>query len=442
LIDDDPDNLHQVRLSLQAEGHTVRVTANGDDLDSALERDAFDICVLGVSAENDDALSLLPQLRRISPAMRVLVMTGRPDSSLTVAALRAGASDFLPRPCKTKELLHAVGQQLSELGRQWTPPDITAAEPTTSEPAFRSTLQFARRVARTDATVLILGENGTGKTQLARCLHGWSPRAARCFVTVSCPSLTSELLASELFGHVRGAFTGAIDHRPGRVEVAEGGTLFLDEVGDLPMALQSKLLRFLQDREYERLGDPQTRSADVRVVAATNQDLSAMVRDGRFREDLYYRLNVVCLELPALRARPHDLLPLARGMLLEEAQRYGRPSLEFSPEALAILVAHDWPGNLRELHNTIERAVILADDVTVRAEHLLLTPSSRAAAAAEATSGRAGAGDPISLQELERAHIEAIIARSESLETAARRLGIDSSTLYRKRRRYGQCLSD
>ncbi len=296
---------------------------------------------------------------------------------------------------------------------------------------MHATLELAQRVAEKDASLLILGENGTGKTVLARAIHQWSGRRDAIFATVSCPSLSAELLASELFGHVRGSFTGATDNRQGRVQIAEGGTLFLDEIGDLPAVLQPKLLRFLQDREYERVGDPNTRTADVRVIAATNRDLGSMVEQGKFREDLFYRLNVVTLTMPPLRERREDIEKISEGMLARLARRYDAPARRFSADALALLMAHSWPGNLRELHNAIERAVIVSRGEAIGAEHL---PFAR-----ERPPASLGlrAGDAVSLQELERAHIEAVIASSPSLEAAARLLKIDSSTLYRKRKQYG-----
>ena len=261
-------------------------------------------------------------------------------------------------------------------------------------------------------------------------IHRWSRRSKAVFATVSCPSLSAELLASELFGHVRGAFTGATDNRPGRVQIAEGGTLFLDEIGDMPSALQPKMLRFLQDREYERVGDPHTRKADVRVVAATNQDMEAMIREGRFREDLYYRLNVVTLTVPPLRERRDDIRALAEWHLAKLARNYDRPARRFSRAAMSVLMMHAWPGNLRELHNVIERAVIIGDGEVIGPELLPF------AATRPPPSLGLRAGDAVSLEELERAHIEAVIAVSPSLEAAAALLEIDSSTLYRKRKLY------
>jgi NtrC-family two-component system response regulator AlgB len=285
-------------------------------------------------------------------------------------------------------------------------------------------------VAPTEATVLLRGESGVGKGVLARAIHARSRRAGRSFVTVHCPSLSAELLESDLFGHVKGAFTGAVQDKAGKVDAADGGTLFLDEVGDLPAALQPKLLRLVQDREYERVGEPVVRAADVRIVAATNRDLEAEVAAGRFREDLFYRLNVIDVTIPPLRLRRADILPLARGLLAFFARQTGKPVTGFTPEAEELIRTYAWPGNVRELRNAIERGVILGAEPLVGAQHLpgQLTRTSGA---------RAEVGGPFTLDELEAEHIRRVVASSPSLDEAAKVLGIDPSTLYRKRKRGG-----
>ena len=307
-----------------------------------------------------------PQLREVAPWMRVITVTAANDVSTAISAMRAGTADYMTKPCQPEELVHAVGQQLATRRLEQRVESLEQEREngngkeleSTASPAVRLALDVAHRVADTDATLLILGENGTGKTALARAIHRWSRRRDAVFATVSCPSLTAELLASELFGHVRGAFTGAADNRQGRVQVAEGGTLFLDEVGDLPLSLQPKLLRFLQDHEYERVGDPHTRTADVRVIAATNRDLTAMVAEGKFREDLLYRLNVVTLTVPPLRERNEDIRTLAQGLLEKFVRQYEKPARRFSDAAANMLASYEWPGNLRELRNVADRSVL------------------------------------------------------------------------------------
>jgi NtrC-family two-component system response regulator AlgB len=296
-------------------------------------------------------------------------------------------------------------------------------------PAMRAVLDVLPRLAAAEATVLLRGENGTGKGVGARALHAQSGRAARPFVTVNCPTLSDDLLASELFGHARGAFTGAVRDQPGRVEAADGGTLFLDEIGEISPGLQAKLLRFLQEREFERLGESRTRRADVRIIAATNRDLEADVRAGRFREDLLYRLNVVELTLPPLRERREDIVPLAGHFLAFFARAAGRATPALSPAAAAALAAYDWPGNVRELRNAVERALILSPAAT-------LEPAAFPARVAAAPPAGPTLGGDHSLDAIEREHIRRVLARVATLEDAARILGIDASTLYRKRKRY------
>ena len=292
---------------------------------------------------------------------------------------------------------------------------------------------MARRVAPFDAAVLLRGENGTGKGVLARTLHAWSRRAGGPFVTVNCPSLNPELLESDLFGHARGAFTGAVRDAAGKVAAAEGGTLFLDEVGDLPPMLQPKLLRFLQDRQYERVGESNTRLADVRLVAATNRDLEAMVGSGGFREDLLYRLNVVEMTLPPLRDRS-DVAELADHLLGFFARQSGRKLVGYTPEASEALARHAWPGNLRELRNAIERAAILAEGPEIGLADL---PDRIQARPQEGPDRAVELGRPVSLEALEAEHIRRVLAATPGREEAARILGIDPSTLYRKRKQYG-----
>ncbi len=279
--------------------------------------------------------------------------------------------------------------------------------------------------------MLLRGESGTGKGVLARALHARSARAGRPFVVVNCPTLSADLVASELFGHTRGAFTGAVRDNPGRVEYADGGTLFLDEIAEIPPPLQAKLLRFVQDREFERVGEARTRKADVRVVAATNRPLEAEVAAGRFREDLFYRLNVVDVRVPALRERPEDILPLARRFAAFFARSAKRPTPDLSPEAQAALTAYTWPGNVRELRNTVEHAVMLWPAPTIEPHAFPERIASRT------TSPAPQVGGDCTVDDLEREHILRVLMRQATLDEAAAILGMDVSTLWRKRKKYG-----
>ncbi|THD04344.1 sigma-54-dependent Fis family transcriptional regulator [Panacagrimonas perspica] len=438
VIDDDASIQRAFRRALEEEGYTVVTAQSAIEAEAAIGRGAFDICTLDLNLGEVYGLDLLPRLREWAPWMRVILVTAVDDVKVAMNAVRTGASDYLVKPCTPEQLTHAVDQQAQarrlEKRIESLESDNTAREAhkfTTSNTSLMAQFESARQVAATDATVLLLGESGTGKTALARAIHDWSNRAKAVFATVSCPSLSPELLASELFGHVRGAFTGATDNRQGRVQIADGGTLFLDEIGDLPLAIQPKLLRFIQDHEYERVGDPHTRTANVRIIAATNRDLKKMISEGQFREDLYYRLNVITLTMPPLRERTEDLVSVAEGMLLTFVRQYDRPARRFNEQAVNWLRQYGWPGNLRELRNVVERAVILCNQESIGLEYL---PTHTESAAKPGPGLRAG--DTVSLEELERAHILAVMSATSTLDNAAKILGIDGSTLYRKRKQY------
>jgi NtrC-family two-component system response regulator AlgB len=298
----------------------------------------------------------------------------------------------------------------------------------TQSAVMEAVLTIAWRAAPTSASVLLLGENGTGKSRLARAMHERSARASKPFVNVNCPCLQPQLLESELFGHVRGAFTGAVSDALGKVAAAEGGTLFLDEVGELPLGVQAKLLRLLQERCYERVGEARTRRADIRVLAATNRDLKQLVAEGAFREDLYYRLNVISICMPPLRGRPEDIIPTAEYFLEQISRSAGARRRHLTLAARDILLAHAWPGNLRELRNVIERAAILCDR-----EWLDACDFAELSARDEALAPQVG--EFVTLDALIEAHIRQVMARANSYEQAARILGIDKSTLYRWRKR-------
>ncbi|MFY2763943.1 sigma-54-dependent transcriptional regulator [Arenimonas sp. MALMAid1274] len=432
-IDDDRDLLDNLRYCLEAAGHQVTVAdtlAQGLALAASLP---FHVCLLDRNLGLDNGAEALPRLRELAPRMPVVMLTAHARVDDAVAALAAGAADYLIKPCSAAQLQLAVARQLDTrrlVDRVTTlesEREDSGGEFASANPAMQALLASARRAAQTDANILVLGESGSGKGLLARCIHDWSARAGAAFATVNCPSLSPELLESELFGHARGAFTGAAQSTVGRVGHADGGTLFLDEIGDFPLALQPKLLRFIEDKAYERIGDPGTRRADVRIIAATNHDLAAAVAANRFRADLYYRLKVVALTLPPLRERPEDLEPLALDFLQRFARRHGRPARRLQPAALAKIRGYAWPGNVRELQNVIERAVILGNEASIGPSQLLLEP---VAAPVEYDTGA-------TLEDVERRHMAAVLAASDTLDAAARTLGVDLSTLYRKRKLYG-----
>lgn len=434
LVDDEAAILRTFRYCLEDAGYQVAAANSAAQAETLLQQQVFDLCFLDLRLGDDNGLDVLERMRVQAPWMRVVIITAHSAIDTAVDAIQAGAVDYLVKPCSPQQLRMAAAKQLEvrqlavrlellegEMGR-------SQANLQSNNPALMQVLETARQVADTDANILILGESGTGKGELARAIHGWSKRAKKNRVTINCPSLTAELMESELFGHTRGAFTGASESTQGRISQADGGSLFLDEIGDFPLPLQPKLLRFIQDKEYERVGDPVTRQANVRIIAATNLDLDTMVREGRFREDLLYRLNVITLTLPALRDRSEDILPLAEGFLAHFVNEYGRPARAFSDAASSMLQHYNWPGNIRELRNVIERACIVCGDSHIEPSHFGLGE--------QGVETPLKVGAVLSLEALEKAHIAALLASSPTLDEAAATLGIDVSTLYRKRKQY------
>ena len=443
VVDDDPGVRQSLRLCLEAAGARVLGVATGAAVLEALDRSHFDVVFLDLWLGAEAGLDLLPEMLARQPDLGVIVGTAFASIESAVDAVKRGAVDYIPKPFTPDQIRLTAnrvleGQRLrrriAELQEQLDENGAPAVFESHS-PAFRRFLRTAARAAASDAVVLLSGESGTGKNVIARWLRANSPRAAAPFVTVNCPALSGDLMSSALFGHRRGAFTSATHDTAGKVQEAEGGTLFLDEVGELTADAQARLLRFLNDQTYERLGDARERRADVRVIAATNRDLEAEVEAGRFREDLFYRLHVVSIVVPALRDRIEDVPLLAGHYLALFGRKQRRPALAFSPAAQDAMLAHGWPGNLRELRNSVERAAILAPQDLLEPADLALP--GRHSSTAEGTGSAVRLGAPISLAALEREHIARVVAQAPSLEAAARVLDIDATTLQRKRKRYG-----
>ncbi len=437
VVDDEPNIRKTLTISLEAEGHRVTAVSNFQDALAEAGRRFFDVALVDLRLGTASGLELIPKLSTLCPWLKIAVITAYASIDTAVEAMRRGAFDYLPKPF-THDQVALLMQKVAEVRdleqkvavlQETLHEALPESDLTSRSPAMQRTLALARKVADSDATLLIRGESGTGKTILARAIHTWSRRAARGFGVVSCPSLSADLLESELFGHVKGAFTGALRDHPGRLAACEGGTLFLDEIGDLPLALQPKLLRVLQEKEYERVGDLVTRKADVRIITATSVDLEAAVRAGRFREDLFYRLNVMEIIVPPLRERREDIQPLAERLLAFFARQNHRKMLGFTTEARDALVIYAWPGNVRELRNAVERAVLLSNDDQIGQEHLplKLTPPL--------TELRVG--DLVSLEKIEERHIRQVLAATKSFDEAARVLGLDPVTLWRRRKKYG-----
>ncbi len=434
VVDDEPNIRKMLAVSLSTDGHRVTTVSNGPEALVQCARQPFDLAFVDLRLGTEQGLELIPRLLAESAWMRVVVITAFATIETAVEAMQRGASDYLPKPFTPAQVrlvvervsrVRALEQRVARL--EGSVGDAADVDLKSDNPAMRRAIELARQVAATDATILIRGESGTGKGVLAKAIHGWSERATGPFSTVSCPALSPQLLESELFGHVKGAFTGAVRDNPGRIAMSQGGTLFLDEIGDLPLNLQPKLLRFVQDRQYERVGDTVTRQADVRVISATNVNLEDAVRAGRFREDLLYRINVIQIDLPPLRERPEDLEPLAQAMLTFFSRR--RPLAGFTEPAMAALRGYAWPGNVRELRNVIERAAILTRGDRVGVEHLPAAVSSH--------GGEPKLGDPVPFDAIEAVHIRRLMASSKSVEEAADALGVDTATLWRKRKKYG-----
>ncbi len=439
VIDDDASLRRTLRLSLEVLGHRAVEARDGVQAIELLGRQPFEMALLDLRLAQENGLELLPRLLRLAPGLHVVIVTAYATIETAVEAMRRGAFDYLPKPFTPDELrailnriaqLRRLESQVADLEEQ-VRSSVPEVDLQTTEPKMRAVLDVAFKTAATDATILLRGESGTGKGVLARAIHARSQRAAHPFVTLHCPSLSAELLESELFGHAEGAFTGAVRDTVGKVAVAEGGTLFLDEIGDLPLALQPKLLRLLQERCYERVGETQTRAGNIRMLAATNRNLEAELATGRFREDLYYRLNVIEVTVPPLRDRPGDILPLAEHLLRFFARQNAKPFSGFAEPVRAALVRYAWPGNIRELRNTIERGVILAAVPVIQLADLPSQVGSPSQTRPGATS------EPQTLDQMEAETIRRVLASAATLDEAAVRLGIDPSTLYRKRKKYG-----
>ncbi len=435
LVVDDEEGLREfVGDALEADGHlTVRV-ADGQAAADRLAHESFDLVITDLRMPGPiDGMALLRRLRAEQPETEVIVLTAYGTVETAVEAMRLGAFDYLQKPLSGPAELRLVATRALERRglltlRDQSRRDTLALPPLTyGDPVMAPVADALRKVAATNTTVLLLGESGTGKEVAARTLHAWSPRAEGPFVAMSCAAVPESLIESELFGHEKGAFTGAVAARRGRIELAEGGTLFLDEIGELKPELQVKLLRVLQERRFERVGGTRTLSADVRWIAATNRDLAAMRAAGTFREDLYHRLAVFPVRLPPLRERRQDILPLAGVLLARIAGEQGLPKLELDESARRRIAEAAWPGNVRELANTLERATILAGGGVIGARHLTVEPAAAPAAA----------GPVRTMVELEREALQRALAEcGGNRRRAAERLGIGLRTLYEKLKRY------
>jgi DNA-binding NtrC family response regulator len=444
IADDQADVLEALRLLLKGEGFQIESASSPAGVLAALEAREFDVALVDLNYARDttsgeEGLNLLSRLQAMDPTLPVVVMTAWGSVDVAVEAMRRGARDFVQKPWDNPRLLAILrtqaelsqalrrGQRLeaeNSLLRGDRLPNLVA-----ESPAMQAVVQVVARVGPSEANVLVLGENGTGKGVVARALHAVSTRATRPMVTVNSGGVSEGVFESELFGHVRGAFTDARSDRVGRFELADQGTLFLDEIANVPLGQQAKLLRVIETGEFERLGSSRTRKVDVRIISATNADLGEEVGAGRFRQDLLFRLNTIEIRLPPLRDRKEDLPLLAHHFLRQHAERYRKHLTGFEAGALQALLEHGWPGNVRELDHAVERAVLMSQGPVIRTADLALRP---------ARDGGAGRLEDMSLEDVECFLIKKAMTRYDgNVSHAARALGLSRSALYRRLQRYG-----
>ncbi len=445
IADDDRDVLEALRLLLKGEGYEAATVTRPGDVLKALAKESYDVALVDLNYTRDttsgqEGLDLLAQIQAADATLPVVVMTAWGSVELAVEAVRRGAKDFVQKPWDNRRLLSILRTQIElaqalrrgarlEAENKYLRTEGAAARPLliAESPAMRPVLEMIARVGPSDANVLITGENGTGKEVVARTLHMLSERAARPVVTVNAGALSEGTFESELFGHVRGAFTDAKTERVGRFELADGGTLFLDEIANVPINLQPKLLRVIETGEFERVGSSHTRRVDTRVLSATNADLNREVSEGRFRQDLLFRINTVEIRLPPLRERPEDIPLLAEHFLSQYTKRYRKTLSGFDPTALAALAAHPFPGNVRELDHLVERAVLMARSDVVEAGDLGI----------QATRDVNRRLEEMNLEEVERLLIQKALARfGGNVNLAAEALGVSRSALYRRIGKY------
>ena len=436
VVDDEEPFRRLLKKELTRKGYAVEVAPDGSEALRLLHDKSFDVILLDVVMPGMHGISLMKKLKEDSGTPAIIVLTGKATVETAVEAMKNGAYDYLTKPYKLDELVIVIDRAY-EYSRLSVKSKLLEQELVRKESPFefigrsrqlRDILALIQKVAPTDSPVFIQGESGTGKELVANTVWHFSTRKDAPFIALNCASLSENLIESEIFGHEKGAFTSAYQMKHGLVEVADKGTLFLDEIGEMPIGLQAKLLRFLDSGEFRRVGGNKTLSVDVRMIAATNKDLTGMIKTGKFREDLYYRLNVINLTIPALRERKEDIAELSRHFLKKYAKKLSKAITDFTPEALELLAGYHWPGNVREVENVVERAVILCESDRIGADDLSIPSSAKVAEL----------GTNPSLEEMEKAYILRVLKEvGNNQSKASQLLGIDRKTLYLKLKKYG-----
>ncbi|HSD73456.1 MAG TPA: sigma-54 dependent transcriptional regulator [Steroidobacteraceae bacterium] len=449
VVDDEEIVLRSCRRALGDGQRVVDTVSSGAEALKRIEEGRYDVVLLDIMMPDIDGLQVLQRVKESHPDLEVIMVTGLSQIDTAVRAMKLGAFDYLPKPFDPDELALVVDRAVErrrllqenvsmqgEAGSKYRFENIIG-----SSPRMQAVFRLIAQCAPTNTTVLITGESGTGKELIARAIHYNSLRKDQPIVPVDCMSLSENLLESELFGHVKGAFTGAVANKRGLLEVAEGGSVFLDEVGNIPLSIQAKLLRVIQEREFKAVGDTRTQSANIRLVCATNRDLRAMVAEGAFRDDLFYRINIFPIRVPALRERREDIPALAHHFLKECSAEIGKPVTRFSDDAMALLTSYDWPGNVRELENAVHRAVILASDEVVRKAHLadLGAPSTAAAPrTGEELKRIKKAAREKSVEEIEKAFVlEALKRNAWNVTRSAEETGMQRANFQALMKKHG-----
>lgn len=431
VVDDEPNVLKTIGICFEAIGFRTQLFSKPLEALDAVRKESFDLAFVDLKMGPIDGMEVMAEIKKFSPEVTVIIITAHGSIDSAIEATKKGAYHYLQKPFDLKELqlfarkaweYHQLAREVRDLRKQLAS-SRESGEIITRNREMLAQLDLAAKVADSTISVLIEGESGTGKELFAQFIHQRSPRAQKQFVKVNCAALPEQLLESELFGHVRGSFTGAVKDRQGRFEFADGGTIFLDEIAELSSGIQAKLLRVLQSREFERVGESEPRKVDVRIIAATNRNLEEALKEGTLREDLFYRLNAVRLKLSPLRERPEDIMLLVQHFIAKFTK--GVPP-EVSPEAMKALRTYRWSGNVRELENVIERAVILAPQGAIGLEHL---PEELHAALEQPSNSH-------SLEEIERLHIKRVLQHAKDYDEAAKILGVDRKTLLNKRKKY------